>query len=303
MQQFPMRAVVVPAVLALCTTAAAADPVRGSVFVDLRLHVGDTEQDEVAHYGLSPSIILGGSIVLGRGFEIAASLAAAKLSASWENIGGLANGLLELQRTVRGRSWRAMVSAGLAFPLDRSLPAPECFEPDRGPGDSLVLSYGTSTACWDRSAYRRAALHRGAWDIWMWAPDWVSVPVTARFEGTGSRNAFYAIDAGVAIAMPVTAAHDDPAVILQIAPEVGVHLSPRWLAGVRAIAAGVVLDRTSPFMVSLEPYAEYAHAAVRVRFSLLLPLADLRNEDVSPGLGGYQPIELYSLGVQAGVLF
>ncbi len=298
-----MRAVLVSAALVLCSTAAAADPARGSVFVDLRLHVGDTQQDEVAHYGLSPSIIFGGSFVLGRGFEIAASLAAAKLSASWENIGGLANGLIEIRRTVRGPSWRTMVSAGIAFPLDHSLPTPQCFEPDRGPGDSLVFSYGTRTACWDRSAYRRAALHRGAWDIWMWAPDWVSVPITARFEGTGSRGAFYAVDAGVAIAMPFTDAHDDRAVIMQVAPEVGVRLSPRWLLGVRAIAAGVVLDKTSPFMISLEPYAEYERAAARLRFSLLLPLADLRNEDVSPGLGGYKPIELYSLGFQASLLF
>lgn len=144
---------------------------RATAAVELRLHRGDTAQDEVPHYGLSPSIVLGGGFSITPDLEIVASLAAAKVSAVWENIGGIASGFLGARTRIHRAGWRAAIALGVAFPLDRSIPAPDCFMPDQGPGDSMVLAFGGNPACWDRSAYRRAALHRGGWDIWMWAPD------------------------------------------------------------------------------------------------------------------------------------
>ena len=80
-----MRATLVIA-LTLAASSAAAEPGQhGSAGFELRLHRGDTEQDEVAHYGFYPSIVVDGSVQVGGGIEIAAAVAAAKVSAVWEN--------------------------------------------------------------------------------------------------------------------------------------------------------------------------------------------------------------------------
>jgi hypothetical protein len=199
--------------------------------------------------------------------------------------------------------WIAELDAGLAFPLDRSIPAADCFPEPASGGDSMVLSYGENTSCWDRSAYRRAALHRGAWDVWLWAPDWVTLAATARFESNAPTYLYYAVDVGAGGAVAVTDAHDEAALIGQIAPEIGAQLNPRWRAGLRGIAAGVLLDDTSPFLLSLEPFVAYQHDVVRIRLGLLLPLADLGNEEVPPGQGGYKITEHKSLGLGVTAFF
>ena len=297
-----MRAGVV-IVLTLAASSAAAEPgERGSAGFELRLHRGDTEQDEVAHYGYYPSIVVDGSARVGGGIEIAAAVAAAKVSAVWENIGGVANAMLSARTRLARPAWIAELEAGVAFPLDRSIPAPDCF-PEQDDGDSMVFAYGDETACWDRSAYRRAALHRGAWDIWLWAPDWVTVAATARLETSAPTYLYYAVDVGAGGAVAVTDAHEGAALIGQIAPEIGAHLSARWRAGLRGIAAGVLLDDTSPILLSLEPFVAYQRDEVRIRLGLLLPLADLRNEEVPPGQGGYTITEHKSLGLGVTAFF
>ena len=298
-----MRAVAVIA-LTLAASSAAAEPgEHGSAGFELRLHRGDTEQDEVEHVGFYPSIVVDGSAQVGGGIEIAAAVAAARTSAVWENIGGVANGMLSARTRLARPAWIAEIEAGIAFPLDRSIPAPDCFpEPENG-GDSLVFSYGEDTSCWDRSAYRRAALHRGAWDIWLWAPDWVTLAATARLETNARSYLYYAVDVGAGGAVAVTDAHDGAALIGQIAPEIGAQLSARWRAGLRGIAAGVLLDDTSPFLLSLEPFVAYQRDEVRIRLGLLLPLADLGNEEVPPGQGGYKISENKSLGLGVTAFF
>jgi hypothetical protein len=288
------------AVLAAASNAAA-EP-RGSATAELRIHPGDTEQDEVAHYGLFPSLVLGGGYRITDDIEVAASIAVAKISATWENIGGLANGFVE------GR-WRSsfgavdfVVGAGLAFPLDYSLPGARCFMPEKPGGDSLVLDFGTNPACWDRSAYRRASLHRGGWNMWMWAPDWITAVATVRGD---MRDGKWHIgsELGVGLAFPATDAHEgDTAVIAQASGEFAYEISPRWRLGLRAIMAGVALDDESPFYGTTEPFAEVAPSELwRLRLGLLIPLFDLSNNDVSPGLGGYKPSENVSIGVTAVV--
>lgn len=292
--------------IALASTTAAADPGdHGSAGMELRLHRGDTAQDEVAHYGLYPSVVAGGSVTVRPRLEIVGAFAAAKVSAVWENIGGVANGMLGARTRFALPAGRIAATVGVAFPLASSIPTPDCFEPGTGPGDSLVLAYGDNTACWDRSAHRRAALHRGAWDIWMWAPDWVTAVATGRFESAQRPGLHYAIDVGAGAAFAVTDAHEDgSALIAQAAAEVGYWLGPRWLLGVRGLGAGVFLDDTSPAIVSLEPFAELSHEnGVRVRAAVMLPLDDLNNDDVSPGLGGYKISEHKSLGILAGASF
>src|SRR5688572_10273722 len=244
-----MRATLVIA-LTLAASSAAAEPGQhGSAGFELRLHRGDTEQDEVAHYGFYPSIVVDGSVQVGGGIEIAAAVAAAKVSAVWENIGGVANGMLSARTRILRPAWIAELEAGVAFPLDRSIPAPDCF-PEQDDGDSMVFAYGDEPACWDRSAYRWAALHRGAWDVWLWAPDWVTVAATARLESNAATYLYYAVDVGAGGAVAVTDAHDGAALIGQIAPEIGAQLNPRWRAGLRGIAAGVLHEDTSPILLS-----------------------------------------------------
>jgi hypothetical protein len=297
-----MRAVLVIALMLVASSAAAGPGEHGSAGFELRLHRGDTEQDEVAHDGLYPSIVVDGSARVGGGIEIAAAVAAAKVSAVWENIGGVANGMLSARARLTRAAWLAELEAGVAFPLARSIPAPDCF-PAQDDGDSLVLAYGEETACWDRSAYRRAALHRGAWDIWLWAPDWITLAATARVETSAATFLYYAVDAGAGGAIAVTDAHDGAALIGQIAPEVGAQLGARWRAGLRGIAAGVMLDDTSPILLSLEPFVAYQRDVVRIRLGVLLPLADLGNEEVPPGLGGYKITENKSLGLGVTAFF
>ena len=102
---------------------------RASATMDLRLHVGDTEQDEVAHYGLYPSVVLGGTFRLAQILRLEAAIAAAKVSATWENIGGLANGYLGARLLLDpppsffpegGYQNRWTIAAGVTLPLDRS---------------------------------------------------------------------------------------------------------------------------------------------------------------------------------------
>lgn len=267
---------------------------RGAAFADLCLHVGDTEQGEVAHYGLFPSIVLGGRFGIDARFEIEAAVAAAKTSAVWENIGGVATGYLG----GRVRLGKLTLGAGATLPIDRSLPAADCFMPEHAGGDdSLVLDYGTRPACWDRSAYRRAMLHRGGWNAWLWAPDFVSGVASARFDG-GTDDVVYAIEAGGAIAFG-----DGTALIGQLGGEVA-YRAGRWSFGGRAAIMGVLLDDASPALVSIEPYVELApRDGVRLRASVLVPAADLSNDDVSPGLGDYDPPENTSIGLMGAIAF
>ena len=104
-----MRAVLV---LVALSGAAAADP-RGSASAELRMHVGDSEQDEVAHYGLFPSLVLGGTFAVTEDIDVEAAFAAAKVTATWENIGGLANGYLG----ARHRRGSLTFGAGVTLPL------------------------------------------------------------------------------------------------------------------------------------------------------------------------------------------
>jgi len=301
------------ALVAISGTAAA-EPrpfPRASTTVDLRLHVGDSEQDEVPHYGLFPSLVLGGTYRLAEVVQLEAAVAAAKVTATWENIGGFANGYLGARLLLDpppdffaepNYMYRWTISAGVTLPLDRSIPGAACFMPEHaGGGDSLVLDYGTNPACWDRSAYRRAMLHRGGWNMWMWAPDFLSAVATGRFVDVRG-DLDYSAEVGGAIGFPITDAHDDKAVMLQLGVELGYRLSARWRAGGRAQIAGVMLDEQSPSLVSLDGFVEYApRTDARFRAGLLVPIADLSNADVPPGLGGYVPRENVSIGLSGVV--
>lgn len=277
------------ALLAASGTAAA-EP-RGSANVELRMHVGDTEKDEVVHPGLFPSIVLGGRFGVTDIIEVEAMLAAATISAQWENIGGVATAYLG----GRVRLGAVTLAAGVVAPTDYSIPAPACFMPELDPGATLVLDYGTNTSCWDRSAYRRAMIHRGGWNAWLWAPDFISGVATARYDRTEA-NMMVAVEAGLGVAE--SRYESATAVIGQLGAEAAYRVSRRWHVGGRAAIMGVLLDHESPALVSAEPYAEVApRNDVRLRFSLLIPLADLSNDDVPPGRGGYKPSENVSIGV------
>jgi hypothetical protein len=97
---------------------------------------------------------------------------------------------------------------------------------------------------------------------------------------------------------------DGFAFVAQLAAEGGYWVAPRFRIGLRGTGAGAFVDDTSPFIVSVEPYAAFDHELGFVaRFGVLLPLADLRNEEVPPGLGGYKISENKSLGLALGAGF
>lgn len=303
------RVAVVAGALVAATDAAAEEPApaaarRGSFEIELRMHNGESSQDEVPEKSLYPSVVVAGSVAIRDDLEVVAQIAGARTSAEWENIGGLASGLIGARTRIARDGMRGHIGGGITIPLDYSIPEADCFPPRQG-GDSQVLTFGDDTGCWDRSAYRRAAIHRGGWDIWLWAPDWITAVGTARIETAAPTPMMYALEVGAGAGLAITDIHEDDrvAVMGQVAPEIGALLVPSWRVFLRAPIAGVWLDDESPILVSLEPNIEFEGGGFRLRLGLLLPLFDLGNEEVSPGLGNYKIRENKSVGITAGGAF
>jgi hypothetical protein len=288
-------------VLALTTTSVRAgeapavaveQELRHTTWVDLRVSPADAERDEVAHYGLYPSLILGQRLYVGRGFSAEAAVSAAKVTAVWENIGGVGTAYLGGRQDFAA-GWLA---AGITLPLDYSLPPAGCY-PDQPSGDSLTYAYGQNRSCWDRSAYRRAALNRGFWNAWMWAPDWItpSLRAAARLVKWGGWS--IASEVGAGVGLPVTDVHaGETAFLAQGMLEVR-HETERRVLGLRLQGAGAFLAETSPFLIAVEAYGRVPVGRVSLEARLTLPVDDLRNEDAPAGQAGFRIIELWSLGL------
>jgi len=298
-------------VLALTTTSARAGEApagaveqtpRNTTWVDLRISQADNGKGDEPQYGLFslyPSIILGHRLYVGRGLSGEAAVSAADETARWENIGGIGTAYLGGRQDFAA-GWLA---AGTTLPLDHSLPAAAGCERDAPPGDSLTYAFGPDTGCWDRSAYRRAALHRGFWNAWMWAPDWVtpSLRAAARLATWGAW--VMASEAGAGVGLPVTDAHrGDIAYLAQAMLEVR-HETPRHMLGFRLQGAGAFLEETSPFLIAVEAYGRVPVGRVSLEARLTLPVDDLSNDDVPGAFGGYKPIELWSLGLGGAIAY
>ena len=271
---------------------------RHSTWVDLRVSYSDADRDEVPHYGFYPSIILGQRSSVGRGFSAEAAVSAAYRTAVWENIGGIGTAYFGARKDYAA-GWLA---AGITVPLAYSLPPAECY-PEQPSGNSLTYAYGPETGCWNRSAYRRAALNRGYWNAWMWAPDWVTPSLRAASRLVTWRNWSLASEVGAGVGLPVTDVHEGELAFVTQAMLEARHETARRVLGLRVQGAGAFLEETSPFLISLEAYGRLLLGRVALEMRVTLPVDDLRNDDVPPGLGGYRIIELWSLGLGGAVAY
>jgi hypothetical protein len=273
---------------------------RHSTWVDLRVWYADTgEGDDEAHYGLFPSIILGQRLYVGRGFSAEAAVSAVSRTARWENIGGMGTAYFGARKDY-AHGWLA---AGTTVPLDPSLPRANMCYPGQPSGNSLTYAYGPDTGCWDRSAYRRAALHRGYWNAWMWAPDWVTPSLRAASRLMTRGNWSLASEVGAGVGLPVTDVHEgDLAFVAQAMLEAR-HETESRVLGLRVQGAGVFLEETSPFLISLEAYGRLLLGRVALEVRVTLPVEDLSNDYVDPGLGPYRIIEYWSLGLGGAVAY
>lgn len=150
--------------------------------------------------------------------------------------------------TARGWRWRA--GLGLTLPL-ATVGTIRDFPMDFA-GDSLVYSATTEDEdTWDYSAYRRAAMNRGDWNLWMWAPDWITAFAPGRFERDVSTLTL-AFDGALGTAFAIGEGHDgDVAIVAQAAAELAWHATPRTRVGLRVLEVIVFHDERSPHVTSI----------------------------------------------------
>ena len=178
--------------------------------------------------------------------------------------------------------------------------------------DSLRLKTGGGIA-WlpvelfgnDLAALYYAALMRGWWDFWLWAPRSLSLVVPLRIEADLGNVVVAGLDAGFGLLIPTddgggegTSRARSPEPIIQVAPGLGFRVTDEWLLGTRF--AGVLRpaqrgyqtplvwhDRDSE-QLSIEPY-------VRGTFGMGFFLARLTLNLDNPGYSFDR--DLYSQGV------
>lgn len=294
----PPAAIAAPPRPAVAAAPDAADEPAAELWLELRAHLGDSEQDEVVHPGLFPSLVLGAAARVAPRWHVEVALSYAKVTAQWENIGGPGVAYLG----ARHRRGAAILAAGATAPLGADLPAPACFStPPQTGGDSQTYRFNDDPACWDRSAYRRAALHRGMWNAWLWAPDWYTAAATAELAELPGLP-FVGLAGGVGLALPATDHHDGVAVPLQLALTARHHRRSLTASG-RLLAAGALAGDRSPFILSAEAGLQLRRGALTGALTFTLPFADLRNDPVPPGQGGYRIVELWSLGTSLTAAF
>ena len=277
-----------------------------SVFAtsELSLKLGETKQDEVAHRGLFASLILGGHYEALPWLDVALDLAATKASADWEEVSGLSTAALSAHAKGTRSGWRWRAGLGVTLPLATVGTIPDF--PMDVRGDSLVYSATTEDQdTWDYSAYRRAAMNRGDWNLWMWAPDWITVFAPARVERALSPAFTVAVDGALATAFAIGDGHEsgDVAVVAQAAAEAAWHASARARIGLRVLDVIVVHDDLSPHLTSIEPYVGYRSERVDLRVRLTLPIRDHRNADAPDGRSGFRAYEEWGINTTLGVGF
>lgn len=253
---------------------------RWEAMVDLTVHVGEKAQDDPPPLGVFPSLIVGGRWYVGPRLDVSARVAGSAAVATWENISGLANGFVGVGYRGASDGWPYRLGLGVTVPLDRSLPTPDCYERrDEPPGDSLVYEYAGGGQCWDRSALRRASLNRGGWDMWMWAPDWVTAVATGVIEDRVSERLAVKVEGAAGVALATTDIHDGAvAVVTQIGVEAMYDVTPHQV-GVRLSNAGVHHAEQSPLITAVAPVCRWARGRWALESRLSLPVIDHRNPD------------------------
>jgi hypothetical protein len=275
-----------------------------SVFAttEVSLKVGETKKDEVSHKGVFASLILGGRYEALPWLDISLDLAATKASADWEDVSGLSTAALSTHVHGAQRGWRWRAGIGITLPLAKVGTIRDF--PMDFKGDSLVYSATTDDEdTWDYSAYRRAAMNRGDWNMWMWAPDWITVFAPARVERDLAPFTV-AADAALASAFAIGEGHDgETALVAQVAVEAAWHANERSRLGLRVLDVIVFHDDLSPHLTSIEPFFGWQSERVDLRVRLTLPIRDHRNANAPDGRSGFRAYEEWGINTTLGVGF
>jgi hypothetical protein len=277
-----------------------------SVFAttEVSLKIGETQQDEVSHPGVFASLVLGGRYEALPWLDIAVDLSATKASADWEDVSGLSTAAASAHAhgTSAGLRWR--VGLGITLPLARVGTIRDF--PMDFKGDSLVYSATTDDEdTWDYSAYRRAAMNRGDWNMWMWAPDWITAFAPARVEHDLTPVLTGAVDAALGTAFAVGDGHQsgDVAIVVQAAVDLAWHKSERTRLGLRVLDVIVFHDDLSPHLTSVEPYVGYRTQSFDLGVRFTLPLRDHRHANAMEGRSGFRAYEEWGVNTQLAVAF
>jgi hypothetical protein len=123
-------------------------------------------------------------------------------------------------------------------------------------------------------AYATVGAARGAWDLWLWLPETMSLVVPFRLEKRLATSIELGVDAGLAILIPIADNEGGTDLFLQAAGDLAFLLSPRVRLGFRLQFGWVVTDdedhrrpdytdllfsqidgrRHDDFQLSFEPY-------------------------------------------------
>lgn len=289
------------ALLVIVPALARAEP--PSATSELSLKIGEAEQDEGPTRGLFASLVLGGHYPVLPWLDVALEWSATKATATWEEVSGLSTAAPSASaHGVRG-AWRWRAGLGVTLPL-ATVGTIHDFPMDLT-GDSLVYSATTEDQdTWDYSAYRRAAMNRGGWNLWLWAPDWITVFAPARVERDA--GAFtVALDGAIATGFAIGDGHEsgDVAVTLQAAADAAWRATARTRVGVRVLDVIVFHDDLSPHLTSVEPYIGWRSERVDLRVRFTLPVRDHRHPDAMAGRSGFRAYEEWGLNTTLGVAF
>jgi hypothetical protein len=272
---------------------------------DLSLKIGEGRHSEGGEdRSLFVSAIVGAKYAALPWLDVAVDLAATKATADWEEVSGLANAAVSATAHGTRDAVRWQVGAGVTIPLAtvgtiRDFPMD--FE-----GDSLVYSATTEDEdTWDYSAYRRAAMNRGAWNLWMWAPDWVTAFIPARVQTDLAPAITGALDGALATAFAIGDGHDrgEVAVVAQAAVDVAWHANARSRLGMRVLDVIVFHDDLSPHLTSVEGYFGWRSGRTDLRIRLTVPVRDHRHPNAPDGMSGFRAYEEWGLNTALAVGF
>jgi hypothetical protein len=132
-----------------------------------------------------------------------------------------------------GRDLRFRIGGGLTLPLAN---IPDVERP-RHLNDALV-AYAT---------YATALAARGAWDIWLWLPETMSLVVPFRLEKGLSQSVELGVDAALAILIPIADNDGETEVFLQAAGDFAFLLSANVRLGLRLQFAWLATDDDDRF--------------------------------------------------------
>jgi hypothetical protein len=122
-------------------------------------------------------------------------------------------------------------------------------------GVGVTLPFATTSSLADTAALELAMGMRGAWDIWMWAPNRLSVIATGRLELDLAPQLIVGGDAGAAILFSTADSSDETLITAQLAG-FAEYVADPFVVGLQvfAVLAGDALPDRKDVELALQPY-------------------------------------------------